>query len=78
MENVPIERLQAFYHRWYQPDTATLIVSGRIDPAAVQQINASFGKIRDRRACCRRCTPSNPPRTANARWTCAAPATCAW
>lgn len=46
VENVPIERLQAFYHRWYQPDTATLIVAGRIDPATVlQQVNASFGKI---------------------------------
>lgn len=33
VEHVPIERLQAFYRRWYRPDNATLIVAGRIDPA---------------------------------------------
>lgn len=31
IENVDIERLQAFYHRYYQPDNATLIVTGKID-----------------------------------------------
>ena len=33
VENMPIERLQAFYRTWYRPDNATLIVAGRIDPA---------------------------------------------
>ncbi|MFD0739844.1 M16 family metallopeptidase [Lysobacter koreensis] len=33
VENMPIERLQAFYKTWYRPDNATLIVAGRIDPA---------------------------------------------
>ena len=33
VENMPIERLQAFYQTWYRPDNATLIVAGRIDPA---------------------------------------------
>lgn len=33
VENVPIDRLQAFYKTWYRPDNATLIVAGRIDPA---------------------------------------------
>ena len=32
IENVPIDRLQAFYHRYYQPDDAVLLVAGRIDP----------------------------------------------
>ncbi len=32
VENVPIERLQAFYRTWYRPDNATLIVAGKIDP----------------------------------------------
>jgi len=28
IENVPIERLQAFYHKYYQPDDAVLVVAG--------------------------------------------------
>ncbi|MBD8526508.1 M16 family metallopeptidase [Pseudomarimonas arenosa] len=35
VENMPIERLQAFYRRHYRPDNATLLVAGRIEPAAV-------------------------------------------
>ena len=31
IENVPIERLQAFYHRYYQPDDAVLTVAGKFD-----------------------------------------------
>jgi zinc protease len=31
VENVSIERLQAFYRTYYQPDNATLIVAGRFD-----------------------------------------------
>lgn len=34
VENVNIERLQAFYRRYYQPDNAVLIVSGKFDPTA--------------------------------------------
>ena len=33
IEMVPIERLQAFYRKWYQPDNAVLVVAGKIDPA---------------------------------------------
>jgi zinc protease len=33
IENVPIDRLQAFYRRYYQPDNAILIVAGKIDEA---------------------------------------------
>ena len=29
VEHVPIERLQAFYRTWYQPDNAVLIVAGK-------------------------------------------------
>jgi zinc protease len=47
VEGVPIDRLQAFYRQWYQPDNATLIVAGRIDPArTLDMINASFGKLK--------------------------------
>jgi zinc protease len=31
LENVPIERLQAFYRRHYQPDNAVLLVAGKLD-----------------------------------------------
>src|SRR6266481_70312 len=33
IENVPIERLQAFYRNYYQPDNATLSVAGKFDEA---------------------------------------------
>ncbi len=32
VENVPIQRLQAFYRKYYQPDNAMLIVAGKFDP----------------------------------------------
>ncbi|MEZ4967742.1 MAG: pitrilysin family protein [Saprospiraceae bacterium] len=31
IEGAPIERLQAFYHKYYQPDNAVLVVAGKID-----------------------------------------------
>ncbi|MGC3981457.1 MAG: pitrilysin family protein [Steroidobacteraceae bacterium] len=33
IENVPIERLQAFYKQYYQPDNAVLLIAGKIDEA---------------------------------------------
>ncbi|MGE5118013.1 MAG: M16 family metallopeptidase [Betaproteobacteria bacterium] len=46
VENVDIPRLQAFYRRYYQPDNATLIVSGAFDPGqTLQWIAAAFGPI---------------------------------
>ncbi len=46
VENVDIPRLQAFYRRYYQPDNATLIVSGRFDPAqALAWIEQAFGAV---------------------------------
>jgi zinc protease len=47
VENVPIERLQAFYRTWYRPDNATLIVAGRIDPAAtLAKVQRHFGPLK--------------------------------
>ena len=47
VENVPIERLQAFYRAWYRPDNATLIVAGRIDPAAtLAKVQRHFGPLK--------------------------------
>ncbi len=46
IENVPIERLQAFYHYWYQPDNAVLVVAGDFDPAkTLPLVQAKFGSI---------------------------------
>jgi len=33
IEHLPIERLQAFYRQFYQPDNALLVVAGKIDEA---------------------------------------------
>lgn len=47
VENVDIGRLQAFYRLYYQPDNATLIVSGSFDTARVlRRVVATFGAIR--------------------------------
>jgi zinc protease len=46
IENVDIPRLQAFYRAYYQPDNATLIVSGKFDSARVLAwVTDAFGKI---------------------------------
>ncbi|MGQ0641165.1 MAG: M16 family metallopeptidase [Gemmatimonadaceae bacterium] len=46
IENVPIERLQAFYRKYYQPDNAILVVAGRVDEAKVLGLIAQkFGAI---------------------------------
>ncbi|MCK9684632.1 M16 family metallopeptidase [Scleromatobacter humisilvae] len=46
IENVPIENLQAFYHRWYRPDNATLLIAGKFDrDAALRLVARDFGPI---------------------------------
>ncbi|MEW6213413.1 MAG: pitrilysin family protein, partial [Acidobacteriota bacterium] len=46
IENVPIDRLQAFYKKYYQPDNAVLMVSGKIDEAkTLELVNKYFGPI---------------------------------
>jgi zinc protease len=46
IENVPIERLQAFYRKYYQPDNSILVVAGRFDPETALGIIADeFGPI---------------------------------
>jgi zinc protease len=47
VENVDIPRLQAFYHQYYQPDNATLVVSGKLDePHVLAWIAQAFGPIK--------------------------------
>lgn len=46
IENVPIDRLQAFYRKYYQPDNAVLIVAGKFEPGpTLAQISEKFGSI---------------------------------
>lgn len=42
IENVSIEKLQAFYKTWYRPDNAVLVVAGRFD---VQETLAHIQKV---------------------------------
>ena len=46
IENVPIDRLQAFYRKYYQPDNAVLVVAGRFEPGrALELVAEKFGRI---------------------------------
>ena len=46
IENVPIERLQAFYRKHYQPDNAVLLIAGKIDEAkTLAMVNEKFGPL---------------------------------
>ena len=46
LENVPIDRLQAFYRRYYQPDNAMLVIAGKFDEAAaLRLVQQTFGRI---------------------------------
>lgn len=46
IENVPIDRLQAFYRHFYQPDNSMLVVAGKIDEAkTLALVHQYFGPI---------------------------------
>jgi zinc protease len=46
IENVKISNLQNFYHEWYQPDNAVLLVAGKFDPSqTLSWISKTFGAI---------------------------------
>jgi zinc protease len=46
VENLPIERLQAFYRKYYQPDNAVLLVAGNFEAdEALALIVEKFGSI---------------------------------
>ncbi len=46
IENVPIERLQAFYRKYYQPDNAQLVIAGQFDTEeALALVVEKFGAI---------------------------------
>lgn len=46
VERVPIENLAAFYHKYYQPDDAYLIIAGQFDEAkALGMVSQTIGAI---------------------------------
>ena len=46
IESVPIERLQAFYRTWYQPDNALLTIGGNFDERrALERVVQHFGAL---------------------------------
>jgi zinc protease len=62
IENVPIDRLQAFYRHYYQPDNAVLIIAGRFDEArALETVARTFGQIPRPKRALRTTYPAEPP-----------------
>ncbi len=46
LENVPIDRLQAFYRTYYRPDNAVLLIAGRFDEAkTLALVDRLFSRI---------------------------------
>src|ERR1700692_1406922 len=46
IENVPIDRLAAFYRKYYKPDNAVVPIAGQIDPSrTLAQVARTFGAI---------------------------------
>jgi zinc protease len=46
VERVPMENLRVFYHKFYQPDNAVLMIAGKVDePKVLALVNEYFGKI---------------------------------
>jgi zinc protease len=46
IEQVPLGNLQAFYHKYYQPDNAVLLVAGKLEPAkTLALIKQRFGPL---------------------------------
>jgi zinc protease len=46
IENVPIDKLQAFYKNYYQPDNAVLVIAGKFDPdKALGWVKDNFNPI---------------------------------
>src|SRR5262245_26658105 len=41
IERVPIDRLEAFYRKYYQPDNAVVVIAGQIDPSKTLAMVAS-------------------------------------
>jgi zinc protease len=46
IEKVPVDRLEAFYHKYYQPDNAVLVITGRLDESkTLAYVADTLGRI---------------------------------
>jgi len=46
LEKVPVERLEAFYKKFYQPDNAVLVLTGRLDETkTLDAVAATMGRL---------------------------------
>ncbi len=68
IEGVPIERLQSFYHKYYQPDNAMLVVAGKFDEQGALRLIEQTGPP----------TPASRRRTASAPSRCGASGISRW
>lgn len=70
VENVPTERLRQFYHDFYWPENATLIVIGDIQKEkTLAEIAAKFGQIKKGRKKLPRVYTQEPPQEGERRFT---------
>ncbi len=70
VENVPTERLKQFYHDFYWPENATLIVIGDIEKEkTLAQIAAKFGPIKRGQKKLPRVYTQEPPQEGERRFT---------
>ena len=47
IERVPVDRLRAFYRKYYQPDNAMVVIAGRFDSKkALEYVEQTFGALR--------------------------------
>jgi len=68
IERVPIDKLQAFYRTWYQPDNALLIVAGRFDEArALELVGRHFGALPRPSRALPTAPPQAPPQASTPR-----------
>ncbi len=67
IERVPIENLQAFYKKYYQPDNVVLIVAGKFEEAKALALAGEIPRLdpEARRASWMPPTPRSRPRTAS-------------
>ena len=69
---MPIENLQAFYKKYYQPDNVVLVVAGKFDEAKALALAEKYlGSIPKPRASSMPPTPRNRPKTASEPSRCA-------
>jgi len=73
LEKVPVERLEGFYKKFYQPDNAVLVLTGRLDEAkTLQAVADTMGRIPRPRASWSRLTQWSRRRMASVSWSCGA------